>query len=398
MKKSFLTVWLVSFLGGCVYSYHDHAYEDVYYDDYYTDAYDPYYDDGYYADGGGVYYNDYNYYPDRWGLSYSDVYYTPYRYPRIGFYYSSAHCPSYYWGRSWLGCNDYFAWSGLSVGLWYSSWYHPHYSLRYGYYDYYGYYGAHYWYNHWRHRTYEHRTARSELARLRALRERNTYKYNTARYDRPSSGHYGSVNRDWSRPSTAPRGRYPSGHSDSGRSRSTGQGTRAVRREMDRQRSQPRPSSGTRSRRDGLVVEDIGGQQPKPFGHYRSPDVSMYTPQRQRGSAETVRSMERRSLNPSAEVVQDVPRGGAYTVRRPQTSTQGSDVSPRTLQPSRVQNTRPPASSSERSSSASASTGSSGSADKPSRSSGEGSRSRSVSRTPSRTQRSERSGGRKRDK
>ena len=172
-----LTLFLVS----CgVHNHRYNAEEDVYYqEDYYAyDNYDPYYGYGsgeYSTTGDGVYYNNYNYYPDRWGITYSNVYYSPYRYPRVGFYFSSSYnCGYSYWSnwcspwyRSPFHWGYHYGWSSWGIGLGYSGYYYDNY----------------WWYNHWRNRTYHHpRTgyysARNEVRRL------NNNRYN--RYNRSS--------------------------------------------------------------------------------------------------------------------------------------------------------------------------------------------------------------------
>ena len=190
----FLTFLLV----GC--GVHHHRYDadqDAYYQsDYYAyDNYDPYYGYGsndYSVAGDGVYYNNYNYYPDRWGMTYSNAYYSPYRYPRVGFYYSSydgcgygylwsnwcsfGHGPSaYYSTYSWLPT--------FGFGLSFSSYYYDNY----------------WWYNHWRHRNYYHNTptqhgyysARNEVRRLNT----NRYQTNKAYRSGNRTGKYTNNNR-----------------------------------------------------------------------------------------------------------------------------------------------------------------------------------------------------------
>lgn len=178
----------------------DYRYDDDYYysDSYYgtADGYDPYYGYGsdYSSAGGGVYYNNYNYYPDRWGISYSSVYYSPYRYPRVGFYYSSSRC-----GYGWY----YDCYPGY--GFYYNSW--PSYGfgwglgLSYSRYSY-RYYDNYWWYNHWRNRSYDpyryrsrynstyptnrgYYSARNEARRLTDRQRSSQYKgqHNSGRYN-----------------------------------------------------------------------------------------------------------------------------------------------------------------------------------------------------------------------
>ncbi len=180
------------FLASC--GVHNHRYDaaqDAHYeDDYYAyDNYDPYYGYGsseYSTAGDGVYYNNYNYYPDRWGVNYSNVNYSPYRYPRVGFYYSSGYnCGYSYWstrcspgffGSSHYGYNHYASswWPSYGFGLSYG-----------GYGGYGGYYASNYWwYNHWRNRNYNHHrptrsgyySARNEAGRLTNGRYYSNYK------------------------------------------------------------------------------------------------------------------------------------------------------------------------------------------------------------------------------
>src|SRR5690554_6126575 len=142
----------VLFLAGCAST----DYRDDYYygDEYYstTDSYDPYYgygNSGYSTAGSGVYYNNYNYYPDRWGMSYSNVYYSPYRYPRVGFYYSSINC-GYGWYGSCYPINRtsfyYNTWPSYGYGWGLGLSFNNYYSYRY--------YDNYYWYNYWRNRDY----------------------------------------------------------------------------------------------------------------------------------------------------------------------------------------------------------------------------------------------------
>ena len=176
------------FLASC--GVHNHRYDanqDTYYeDDYYAyDNYDPYYGYGsseYSSTGDGVYYNNYNYYPDRWGVTYSNVNYSPFRYPRVGFYFSTANnCGYSYWsnwcapgwGSSYYGSGFYASnwWPSYGFGLSYSSYYYDNY----------------FWYNHWRNRNYYHNrptqhgyySARNEASRLVNGRYYSRYKNNS---------------------------------------------------------------------------------------------------------------------------------------------------------------------------------------------------------------------------
>ncbi len=180
---------LTLFLTSC--AVHNHRYDaeqDAYYQsDYYAyDNYDPYYGYGsveYSNAGGGVYYNNYNYYPDRWGVNYSNVYYSPYRYPRVGFYYSSSRNCSYSYWSTWC-----------SPGYWpsyhYNSWW-PSFGFSIGYSNY-NYYDNYWWYNHWRNRTYDHYrptrhgyySARNEARRLHNGRYNSRYKNDQPRHNR----------------------------------------------------------------------------------------------------------------------------------------------------------------------------------------------------------------------
>lgn len=184
---------LTLFLTAC--SVHNHRYDaeqDAYYEeDYYAyDNYDPYYGYGssaYTSAGDGVYYNNYNYYPDRWGVTYSNAYYSPFRYPRVGFYFSSVnqcaysywstwchpgYWPSYHYTSGW--------WPAFGFGISYSSYYYDNY----------------WWYNHWRNRNYYYDnyhykptqrgyySARNEARRLNNNRHYNRYKETRPVYNR----------------------------------------------------------------------------------------------------------------------------------------------------------------------------------------------------------------------
>jgi hypothetical protein len=197
-----LIPFLSLFLASC--GVHNHRYDseqDAYYqNDYYAyDNYDPYYgygSSGYSTTGDGVYYNDYNYYPDRWGVNYSNVYYSPYRYPRVGFYFSSGYgCGYSYWSN---GCSSRYWPSSYYV---YNSW--PSYGFGFSYSSYY--YDNNWWYNHWRHRNYEHYrptqtgfySARNEALRLNNSRYYNSHKYNQRnnRYNNTYRNNPTAVNR-----------------------------------------------------------------------------------------------------------------------------------------------------------------------------------------------------------
>ena len=157
------------FLASCGVHHHRYdAAEDTYYqDDYY--AYGEYdtYDDTYSYGGDGVYYNNYNYYPDRWGMNYSDVHYSPYRYPRVGFYFSSSNTCGYSYWSNW--CTPGI-WPHYGYGYYANSWWPSYvfgFSTAY-------HYNNLWWYNHWRHRNYQHNrpsrhgynSARNEVRRL----------------------------------------------------------------------------------------------------------------------------------------------------------------------------------------------------------------------------------------
>ncbi len=221
------------FLASCGVHNHRYADDEVYYqDNYYAyDNYDPYYGYGtsaYSTAGDGVYYNNYNYYPDRWGVTYSNVNYSPFRYPRVGFYFSSGHncgysywstwCSSNYWPSSYYGSSYYASswWPSYGFGLSYSSYYNDNY----------------WWYNHWRNRNYYHNrptqhgyySARNEARRLSNGRYNSRYKYQQPRNNQ-RNGYYNRSN--------------PNGVS---RSRSTG--NRVINR-----------SSGTRNSRSNQPVQ-----------------------------------------------------------------------------------------------------------------------------------------------
>jgi len=214
-KIKVLVPLLTLFLVSC--GVHNHRYDtnqDVYYqDDYY--AYDPYYGYGSsdYTDvGDGVYYNNYNYYPDRWGVTYSSDNFSPYRYPRVGFYFSSgSHCSYSYWS-TWCSSgywpSSYYSSSYYGVGWW------PSYGFGLSYSSYY--YDNYWWYNHWRNRNYYHNSpnqyrhysARSEAVRLA---NRNSYSKKSNRYKTSSpSGYINRNNKvDRSRSSSRPVYRAP---------------------------------------------------------------------------------------------------------------------------------------------------------------------------------------------
>lgn len=202
---------LTLFLSAC--SVHNHRYDaeqDAYYEeDYYAyDNYDPYYGYGsseYSYAGDGVYYNNYNYYPDRWGVTYSNVYYSPFRYPRVGFYYSSInHCGYSYWSRR---CFPSY-WPGY---LYSSAWW-PSFGFGIGYSSYY--YDNYWWYNHWRNRNnyydnYHYKPTQSGYysARNEARRLNNNRHYSRYKEDRPVNTRY------YNKPQAVSRGRSSSNRS-----------------------------------------------------------------------------------------------------------------------------------------------------------------------------------------
>ena len=228
------------FLASC--GVHNHRYDsgqDVYYEeDYYAyDNYDPYYGYGssdYSTAGDGVYYNNYNYYPDRWGVTYSNVNYSPYRYPRVGFYFSSGYnCGYSYWSTR---CSPSYFGSGYNHYV--SSWW-PSYGFGLGYGGYGGYFASNYWwYNHWRNRNYYHQrpsargyySARNEAGRLINRRYYSNSKNNQPR--RNSTGNHSSRNAVY-------RGR-----STGNRSANRTSGNRAINR-----------SAGSRSNRNSRPVQ-----------------------------------------------------------------------------------------------------------------------------------------------
>lgn len=202
-----LIPFLALFLASCsTYNHRYDADQDAYYhDDYYAyDNYDPYYGYGsgqYSTSGDGIYYNNYNYYPDRWGMTYSNVYYSPYRFPRVGFYYSSAYNCGYSYWSTWCspfnhGHSYYSGWgSAWSFGIGFNNFYDDY-----------------YWYNHWRNRTYNHHnpstrgyySARNELTRLTNNQHRSRNK-NTRenRYNNNNQNNRGTVNRNRTRSNRA---------------------------------------------------------------------------------------------------------------------------------------------------------------------------------------------------
>lgn len=251
-----LVPFITLFLASC--GVHNHRYnaEDTYYqDDYYAYGdYDPYYGYGsseYSTAGDGVYYsnydNSYNFYPDRWGINYSNVYYSPYRYPRVGFYFSSArncHHTYSYWS-SWCSSPSY--WSGFRFGSGYytSNWW-PSWGFGLGYSSFY--YDNYWWYNHWRNRTYDHYrptqrgyySARNEARRLTQGRHSQRYKGNTSRrhtYQRNN-------------PNAVSRSRSSHNRSSSTRSASRS-GSRSVNRNTNRSRNSAR---GAHSRQQSAAL------------------------------------------------------------------------------------------------------------------------------------------------
>jgi hypothetical protein len=264
MKK--LLPFITLFLSSCAVHHHRYdAEQDAYYQsDYYAyDNYDPYYGYGsmdYSSAGDGVYYSNYNYYPDRWGVTYSNVYYSPYRYPRVGFYYSSGgHCGYSYWS-TWCG---YSYWPS---SYYYSSGWWPSWGLGLAYYSYYDNY---WWYNHWRNRNYNHyrpgrhgyNSARNEAVRL----ERNNryYRYTGKGHNNQQrSSRSGVVNRSRN---TGQRGistRSTQRSRETNRSRSVP----SRQRQQEAAVSQPRSSyrSGTRDLVAGSAqpaTRSVAGQQ-----------------------------------------------------------------------------------------------------------------------------------------
>ena len=192
---------LTLFLASC--GVHNHRYDaeqDVYYeDDYYAyDNYDSYYGYGssdYSTTGDGVYYNNYNYYPDRWGVTYSNVYYSPFRYPRVGFYFSTANNCGYSYWSNW--CSPGWGSSYYGSGYYASSWW-PTYGFGLSYSSYY--YDNYFWYNHWRNRNYYHNrptqrgyySARNEAGRLTNGRYYSNYKNNQPRNNNQRNSNYRS--------------------------------------------------------------------------------------------------------------------------------------------------------------------------------------------------------------
>ena len=161
--------FMTLFLASCGVHHHRYdAEQDTYYqDDYY--AYGEYdtYDDTYSYGGDGVFYNNYNYYPDRWGMTYSDVHYSPYRYPRVGFYFSTSNTCGYSYWNNW--CTPGL-WPHRGYGYHSDTWWPSYvfgFSTAY-------HYNNLWWYNHWRHRNYDHHrpsrngyySARNEVRRL----------------------------------------------------------------------------------------------------------------------------------------------------------------------------------------------------------------------------------------
>jgi len=205
-----LLPFITLFLASC--GVHNHRYDenqDTYYQqDYYAnDNYDPYYGYGsaeYSSAGDGVYFNNnYNYYPDRWGITYSDVNYSPYRFPRVGFYYSSNNYCGYSYWPTW--CTPGLWSSSYRIGSWWPSYgFSVGFSAGYG-----GYYDNYWWYNHYRHRNYNHYkptqqgrySARNEAIRLKNNRYYNQSKYSRSNYNR---------NNIRSNPSAVNRGRSSS--------------------------------------------------------------------------------------------------------------------------------------------------------------------------------------------
>ncbi|TDR23616.1 hypothetical protein [Marinicella litoralis] len=226
-----LLPFLTLFLASCGVHHHRYdAEQDTYYqDDYYAyDNYDPYYGYGsaeYSSAGDGVYYNNYNYYPDRWGVNYSNVYYSPYRYPRVGFYYSSINNCGYSYWSTWCSPG---AWpsSYYSNGWWPSFGFGLSYSVGYS-----GYYDNYWWYNHYRHRNYNHNrptqrgyySARNETRRLANSRYHNQSK-------KPNHNRYGNkpqaVNRARNS-SNRPVNRAPNRSNSNSRQRSSTVNNRA---------------------------------------------------------------------------------------------------------------------------------------------------------------------------
>ena len=200
--------------------------------------------------GDGVYYSNYNYYPDRWGVTYSNVYYSPFRYPRVGFYFSSGHQCGYSYWSTWCGYSHWPA--GYRYSSWWPSW---GYGLVYA-----SYYDNYWWYNHWRNRNYEHyrpgrhgyNKARNEAVRLQ--RNNRYYRYNNRAHN--NSANRGSYQRPNNR-GTVDRSRN-TGNRGTYRNRSGNSGRAVINRQRQQEAAVNQP------RRSSVVSRDLvrGSDQP----------------------------------------------------------------------------------------------------------------------------------------